>query len=144
MKLVFPVLLVLVVCATTNAQQSAQKKTQPSTQPAYKVTTLPVEAGDLAFEKGGHVNETLGGENGPSKFNCVGLSLKTLKVGDRDIPLKSTVVTQDCMIETSDYGNVGMAFDVNRGGYSILLTAKQETAFSRLIAAPASQNTKAK
>ncbi len=97
----------------------------------YAVTDLPFSM-ELAVKKGGEYSETVG-ENGAVKPNCSGISLNNgLRLGDRQIPLKSPALTSDCMIETKDYGN--LLVKINSATYtsSILVTPKQERLFKNL------------
>jgi len=48
--------------------------------------------------------------------------------GTEAVPLKSTELTQDCMVQTKDYGNIQLKMQP-LGGSEILLTSKQEEAF---------------
>lgn len=96
----------------------------------YKSTDLPFKAADLVLEKGGVCSEKV--EKDGVKPYCSGISLKSLTLGDSEIPLKSTAVTSDCMIETRDYGNLRIKINFATYSYSIHVTPKQEKLFKKL------------
>ncbi len=116
---VIVVLTVFVFCAILLAEE-------------YKATDLPFKATDLVIEKGGGYSEKA--EKDGVKPSCSGISLKGLSLGDREIPLKSTAVMSDCMIETRDYGNLRLKINFVTYSYSILVTPKQEELFKELAA----------
>ncbi len=96
----------------------------------YKETDLPFNVVDLMIEKGGNYSEKV--ENDGVRLSCSGISLKALKLGDHEIPLKSTAVTSDCLIKTKNYGNLQIKISFVRHSYSIFVTPKQEKQLKKL------------
>jgi hypothetical protein len=84
-------------------------------------------------DKGSEIRETMG-ENGKVQPQCIAVSIASLTVGDRDVPLKSTTITSDCKIQTKDYGDFLLKADFAHGSASILLTSAQEKAVRKLLA----------
>jgi hypothetical protein len=98
----------------------------------YKETDLPFKAEGIKMGQDADYRELLMGD-GSTEAHCIGdFSLKSLSLGDKNIPLKSTDITSTCMIQTRDYGNIRLKIDLGQGSYSILLTAKQERLFKGL------------
>ena len=111
---------------------------------AYKLTALPLNADGIAIQKGGGYEETVG-TGGVVKPSCSEMSLKTLRLGDRELPLKSAAVTSSCMIETKDYGELLLKVNTATFSANILVTPKQEEALKKLVApvpAPAAKSDK--
>jgi hypothetical protein len=101
----------------------------------YRSTTLPFSA-TLSMSAGGVISETVG-EDGKVHPSCGSLSVKGLKLGDRNVPLKSLGVTDDCKIETKDFGNVLLKVNYATFAAQVLVTTQQEEAFKKFLASAA-------
>jgi HEAT repeat protein len=94
----------------------------------FNSTDLPFEALEMTVSKGGGVQEAVASD-GVIRSTCSGISLKSLRLGEKDIFLMSTGVTSDCKIETRDYGKLLIKINTATFSYSILVTPRQEKLF---------------
>jgi hypothetical protein len=119
MRATIPLVITILFASSVWAQQ-------------YRSTTLPFTA-TLSMSAGGVVSETVG-QDGKVHPSCGSLSVKVLKLGDRNLPLKSRDVTDDCKIETKDFGNVLLKVNYATFAAQVLVTAQQEEAFKKFLA----------
>lgn len=98
----------------------------------YRSTTLPFHA-TLSMSAGGVVSQTMGAD-GKVHPSCGSLSVKILTLGNRNLALKSRDVTDDCKIETKDFGNVLLKINYATFAAQVLVTPQQEDAFKKFLA----------
>ena len=77
--------------------------------------------------------ETVGADGNVTR-SCSGMTLDALKLADRDIPLKVHDVTNDCMIETKDFGSLYLKVNFGTFSAQVLVTPNQEEAFKKFLA----------
>lgn len=127
--------------ADNNTAASANKDSASSANPStslaqeeYKPTDLPFKA---LFELGeGGINTTAVKDHTVKTTCSLSLTKEGLRLGNHQIPLKSNVLTRDCMIETKDYGNLWFKISGGSFGGSILVTPTQEKLFRSLLQPP--------
>jgi hypothetical protein len=74
--------------------------------------------------------------DGDANFvHCTGCSIQSLTLGKLDIPLKSTIVSPDMMIDTRNYGPLKLQVNFAHGSFGVLVTPEQEARFKRLCGA---------
>jgi hypothetical protein len=85
------------------------------------------------LKKGGGFQDAVG-EDGTIKSSCFDVALQNgLSLLSHSIPLKSTDLTTDCMIETQDYGDLQVKFNSATYSTSILVKPSQEKLFEKLL-----------
>lgn len=125
-------IVVLLFCVSALASFAAVScaSEEKDKKEKYKTTDLPFEA-VVSIDKGGEYSETMT-KNGPQPI-CSGISIKSLKLGTHEIPLKASAVSSECFIETKDYGKLLIKINFASYSSSILVTPKQEALFKKLV-----------
>lgn len=98
----------------------------------YQATDLPFQAEFVLKKGGGFQDEVTAG--GKIKTSCFDVALKNgLSLGNHGIPLKSTDLTTDCIIQTKDYGDLQVKFNSATYSSSVLVKPSQEKLFRKLV-----------
>jgi hypothetical protein len=98
----------------------------------YQATDLPFQAG-FVLKKGGGFQDAVAAD-GTIKSSCFDVALQDgLSLGTHSIPLKSTDLTTDCMIETQDYGDFQVKFNSATYSSSVLVKPSQEKLLRKLV-----------
>lgn len=108
-----------------------QKQDTKAKAEEYKETDLPFQAA-LAVNKGGGFQDKVG-EGGVVKTTADGVTIASLSLGDKDIPLESTNVTADAEILTKDYGKLRVKMNYATFTCTMLVTPTQEAALRKLL-----------
>jgi hypothetical protein len=123
------------VSAHAATQANATHKTAPASEKQveeYRATDLPFQA-EFVLKKGGGFQDAVTAD-GTIKSSCFNVALQNgLNLGNQSIPLKSTDLTTECMIETKDYGDLQVKFNSATYSSSVLVKPSQEKLFKKLV-----------
>jgi hypothetical protein len=118
--------LLALIAISGSAQQPAFSQSARLLSPQ-----LPFSETGWTVAKGAHFST----DGNANIAHCDDCSIQTLSLGKLNIPLKSTKISPDMVVETKDYGPLVLQINFAHGSFAVLVTAEQEAQFKKLCSA---------